>query len=376
MYKIQINIGLEYYWPCMITLHYILPILTSNSNITSVTRPANMNNSSNSSLLQSNIVTVSLASVSTIACIIAMGALLYYKLWHKFIYRLVLYKLLSLTGSSLSTTIAISLLIIKKTREDVNIYSVFEAFRSLSFGSLAIAIMIAVCIPICIYLMALHNYQFTYKADLCLLIPSILPLLLWAIMMVLLYACVNCGQLNIFLTVTEGSVLVTLFLVNIVFTLLTIVPLSCRACGYNMCMKTTATKESHRKALMEVLPLFILTILPVFSYSFVIILAKILNNSNDRVFLFFVLQNVLYGIPGLFSALSVAFHLFKIRNRLKIKRKKAICYGTVNQQRCTYGTAVYTSEGISETCNTEYTPVSENEEDTRFLLQKNINQMQ
>ena len=40
-------------------------------------------------------------------------------------------------------------------------------------------------------------------------------------------------------------------LVNIVFTALTLVPLCCRACGYNLCMKTAATIESHRKALEE-----------------------------------------------------------------------------------------------------------------------------
>ena len=333
-----------------------------------------MNNSSNSSLLQSYVVTVSLAGVSTIACIIALGALLYYKLWRKFIYRLVLYKLLSLTGSSLATIILCFLWIIKETTtQDVNSDSVIKAFVSFSFGSLAIAIMIAVYIPICIYLMALHNYQFTYKADLCLLIPSIIPLILSVMWMVLIYVC-HCVQVTI---VTEEIASVMLFLINVVFTLLTIVPLSCRACGYNMCMKTTATKESHRKALMEVLPLFILTLLPSFCNSFVIILAGSLDNSDDVLFSIFVSRNVLYGIPGLFSALSVALHLFLIRNRLKIKRRKAICYGTVNQQRCTYGTAVYTSEGMSETCNTEYTPVSENEEDTRFLLQKNINnQMQ
>ena len=331
-----------------------------------------MNNSSNSSWLQSDIVTVSLAGVSTIACIIALGALLYYKLWRKFIYRLVLYKLLSLIGSSLSATIGISLLIIKETRQDVNIDSV-KAFTSFSRGGIVFAIMIAVYIPICIYLMALHNYQFTYKADLCLLIPSILPLILWPILIVLIYVCNNCGLVT---NLTEVIAVVIFFLINIVFTLLTIVPLSCRACGYNMCMKTTATKESHRKALMEVLPLFILTILPSFSYSFEIILGNILQNGNDRVFFIFVSQNLLFGIPGLFSALSVAVHIFLIRNRLKFKRKKAICYGTVNQQRCTYGTAVYTSEGMSETCNTEYTPVSENEEDTQFILQNNINQMQ
>ena len=196
-------------------------------------------NTNNSSLLQADIVTVSLAGVSTIACIIALGALLYYKLWRKFIYRLVLYKLLSLTGSSLSATIEISLVIINETRQDVNIDSV-KAFGSFSLGGIVFALMIAVYIPICIYLMALHNYQFTHKADLCLLIPSILPLILWAILIVLFHACINCGQVTI---LTEVIAVVIFFLINIVFTLLTIVPLSCRACGYNMCMKTTATKE-------------------------------------------------------------------------------------------------------------------------------------
>ena len=289
-------------------------------------------NTNNSSLLQADIVTVSLAGVSTIACIIALGALLYYKLWRKFIYRLVLYKLLSLTGSSLSATIEISLLIINETRQDVNNDSVIKAFSSFSLGGIVFALMIAVYIPICIYLMALHNYQFTHKADLCLLISSILPLILWAILIVLFYACINCGQVTI---LTEVIAVVIFFLINIVFTLLTIVPLSCRACGYNMCMKTTATKESHRKALVEVLPLFILTLLPVFSYTCVIILANILDKSIDMLFSIFVTQNVFFGIPGLFTALSVAVHLLLIRNRLKSNRRKAICYGTGNQQRCT-----------------------------------------
>ena len=130
-----------------------------------------------------------------------------------------LYKLLSLTGSSLSTTIGISLLIINETRQDVNNDSVIKAFSTFSLGGIVFALMIAVYIPICIYLMALHNYQFTYKADLCLLILSILPLLMWAILIVLNFACIHCRQMTFFLT--EGSVLVTLFLVNIVFTLLT-----------------------------------------------------------------------------------------------------------------------------------------------------------
>ena len=59
------------------------------------------------------------------------------------------------------------------------------------------------------------------------------------------------------------------FLVNFVFTTLTLVPLCCRACGNNLCMKTAATIESHRKALREILPLFIL-IVPSFLVCLVI----------------------------------------------------------------------------------------------------------
>ena len=322
----------------------------------------------NISLLQSDIVTVSLAGVSTVTCIIAVAALLYYKLWHKFIYRLVLYKLLSLIGSSFATTIGVSLIILS-TRQDVNIDFVIQNFPMFATGCLIVALMIGVCISICIYLMALHNYQFTYKADLCLFIPSIIALMLWAILMILIYACSNCGPA---ITSTEEICSNIFFIVNIVFTLLTVVPLSCRACGHNMCMKTTATKESHRKALIEILPFFILTIIPAFSFCLVFVIINILQNNTGIIFSVFISRNIFYGIPGLFSAVSVAVHLFSVRNRLRTKRRRepAVRYGSINH-RCTYRTGVYTSEGMSETCNTEYTPVSENEEDTRLLLHKN-----
>ena len=327
----------------------------------------------NNSLLQSDIVTVSLAGVSTVTCIIAVAALLYYKLWHKFIYRLVLYKLLPLIGSSLATAIEYSLIILRTT-QDVNIDSVIQTFSMFIIGCLVVALMIGVCISISIYLMALHNYQFTYKADLCLFIPFIIALMLWAILLILMYACSNCGPA---IKLTEEICLIIFFILNIVFTLLAVVPLSCRACGYNMCMKTTATKESHRKALIEILPFFILTILPAFSFCLVYSITNNLQNNTGIIFTVFISRNVIYGIPGLFSAVSVAVHLFSVRNRLRSKRRRepAVRYGSINH-RCTYRTGVYTSEGMSETCNTEYIPVSENEEDTRLLLHKNNNQMQ
>ena len=158
---------------------------------------------------------------------------------------------------------------------------------------------------------------------------------------------------------------------NIVFTALTLVPLCCRACGYNLCVKTAATIESHRKALKEVLPLFILVV----PSSVIIIL--ILTSLRDANFHNFIYNDISVSIPGLLSALSFALHLFFIRNNLsKLRGKKKAWqdninnYGTTNHHR-THRTTAYTTEGISETCNTEYVVVSESEEDSRFLQQKN-----
>ena len=239
------------------------------------------------------------------------------------------------------------------------------------YGSLALAYLLMTCITVCIYLMALHNYQFTYKSDLCLLIPSILYLMV--VIILLLAASIppnsySVRYIEFHHIVTVSSVLLCLPLpVNIVFTALTLVPLCCRACGYNLCMKTAATIESHRKALKEILPFFILIVL-----SFVFVLLYLVW-SFDEVNCFNVVHT-LYSIPALVSALSFAMHLCFIRKNLKKLRSKKNTLGTnnyrsINQHR-THRTTAYTSYGISETCNTEYLPVSENEEDTRFLLRK------
>ena len=61
-----------------------------------------MSNNS-STLIVADAVSIPLAGVSTIACIIALGVLLYYKMWRTLIYRLVLYMFIALIISSLST---------------------------------------------------------------------------------------------------------------------------------------------------------------------------------------------------------------------------------------------------------------------------------
>ena len=158
------------------------------------------------------------------------------------------------------------------------------------------------------------------------------------------------------------SVLLCLpFPVNIVFTALTLVPLCCRACGYNLCMKTAATIESHRKALREILPLYVLTV-----PSFLHVLLNLVSLFDKATY--YNVVHALYSILGLVSALPFALHLCFIRKKLKKLRSKKKT--TVNLRR-THCTTVFTSEGISATCNTECPLLSENEEDTRYLLQRN-----
>ena len=214
--------------------------------------------SNNSSIpIVADAVSIPLAGVSTIACIIALGVLLYYKMWRTFIYRLVLYMFIALIVFSLSTIMLMSSYLLSFNGEmiwyqEINKTGLYTAIVTpiiLMYSSLAIAYLLMTCVTVCIYLMALHNYQFTYKSDLCLLIPSILYLM---IVIILLAAASIPPNLYYYMynefhhIVTALIVLLCLpFPVNIVFTALTLVPLCCRACGYNLCMKTAATIESQ-----------------------------------------------------------------------------------------------------------------------------------
>ena len=336
-----------------------------------------MSSSSNSSELVPDIVTASLAGISTIACIISLGFLLYYKMWRSFIYRLVFYTFISLIILSLSTIAEMSLdlmIVTELESGESNLTDMSYLLTAvvvpivLIYSSLAVSFMLVAYMTICIYLMALHNYQFTYKADICLLVLSIFYLVVVVALFSVSFIVTDITQaLSIMVTVSINILLGVPFLVSIVFILLTLVPLCCRACGYNMCMKTAATVESHRKALKEILPLFIL-IMPSFLCCIWII------SFNHFELVYFVFKILLFGLPGLVSALFFAFHLCFIKKSLrklcgKHQSSRGAGYGSFDHYA--HRTTAYTSEGISETCNTEYVPVSEAEEDSRFLLQKN-----
>ena len=204
--------------------------------------------------------TISLASLSIIACIIALVVLIYFKLYRSFIYRLVFYSFLTLILLSLSitaTTISFETL-----QENGNIITLVISMLFYLFYavSLSITSLLTTIINLCICILALFNHQFTYRADIVLLIFS-LPLVVVSLTILIFIA----------------------FLVNVFLTVLTLVPLCSRACGYNMCVKTVRTKESHRKALKEILPLLILP-LPSYIPSFLAFLILFIINQEFHAY--------------------------------------------------------------------------------------------
>ena len=331
------------------------------------------NNSSSDAVIVADAVSISLAGVSTIACIIALGVLLYYKMWRSFIYRLVIYKFISLIMYSLSSIslFAFYLITIPKAEAGVNLdnetINLGIILIACVNGSISISFSFMTSITVCIYLMALHNYQFTYRSDLCILVPFILYFIIAAVAKTVWII----PQPQFYMNYRISAIVYVLFClpipVNIVFTALTLVPLCCRACGYNLCMKTAATIESHRKALREILPLYSLVV------PFSSIFICLLQVPSVGVIVFY---NIVFGTPGLIYALSFALHLCLTRKNLKKfrgKKKAPQTTGYGSFQRRTYHVESFTSEGISETCNTEHVAVSEDEEDTRYLLRKNNN---
>ena len=133
------------------------------------------NNSTSNSLVADGVA-FTLAGVSTIACIISLGILLYYKMWQRFIYRLVLYITLSLLVLSLSDIFLYSIYItkVKAANLSINFSILTNSSATVTNGGLAIAAMHTACIAFCLYLMAFHNCQFTYKYDLFLIVPTVL----------------------------------------------------------------------------------------------------------------------------------------------------------------------------------------------------------
>ena len=310
-------------------------------------------------------VSISLASLSVIACIISLVVLIYFKLYRSFIYRLVLYSFISLIIQS-SINIVMTNFGSRMTDND-NPQIISQVFLSVSL-LFTYVLLLTTIISLCICVLVLCNHQFTYRADiylLILLIPSF---------------CILCG---IYTAMVEFGGIIGYFifytlpiLVNVFLTVLALVPLCSRACGYNMCVRTIRTKASHRKALKEILPLMILPLPSYVSTLISVLLFLVINIQFKVQIVLSVSRELVTNTLGIFAALSFALHLCfigkaKLRKQRGRKKTPQVDYGTVNQPHTRHTTVHVEGRGMSETCNTEHQYVNESEEDTRYLLKKN-----
>lgn len=57
----------------------------------------------------------------------------------------------------------------------------------------------------------------------------------------------------------------------------------------------------------------------------------------------------------------------KLEKLRGVKKRQGMQYGTMENQLHTHRPTVFTTEGVSETCNTDYPHVSEDEVDRQFF---------
>ena len=121
------------------------------------------------------VVSILLAIVSTIACIIALEVLLYYKMWRMFIYRLVLYMFTSLIIFNLCEIIFLSIeLQLQSTKSKLIGSTDFNSGFNVTLnifcnGSMVICFHACDLYKVCIYLMELSTTTSSHinNNDLC-----------------------------------------------------------------------------------------------------------------------------------------------------------------------------------------------------------------
>ena len=324
-------------------------------------------------------LTFSLQVVFLIIIIITLGVLLFFKMYRKFIYRLLLYAFVALIISSISWTGNL-LTIIKVQGQQVELetftnssISIIILFQYIYAGSILLFFLLLTSMSLYMYILAIHHHQFTsWVADLIFLLVCLILSQLSAISMLTLRLPYQAPVSD----PIEVTCYILIFLATVCFTALTLVPMCFRACGYNnLCMRSVATRESHQQALREILPLFILLSPSVGTLACIIL--ELAWKSAKVLLLEKWLPSIDIFTAGLLLPLSFAVHLCilgktKLKKLRGKKRPLPTTYGTIANQPHTHRPTVFTSEGISETCNTDYPHVSEDEVD-RELLQHTTN---
>ena len=86
----------------------------------------------------------------------------------------------------------------------------------------------------------------------------------------------------------------------------------------------------------------------------------------------YFVDNFIPGALGLVISLLFTIHLYllgkkKLEKLRGVKKRQGVQYGTMENQLHTHRPTVFTAEGLSETCNTDYPHVSEDEVDRQFF---------
>ena len=330
------------------------------------------------------IITSAVAGVSTATCVVLLLSMLYFKMYrHGFTYRLIHYTLFATTALSLCVMIAMLLNIrvsdnqrsagvlngtVLNSDNNVTIFAVVYVYNS----SEITVCLLTTCVSFSIYNLAVQNYQFkSLVPDLnCLLVSLITPHIITLILVSICDGNVSPGwRCRDRTDGYEESVIVifvaVLVAVNGVFMFTTLVVLCCRASKCNTIAMNTATTASNRQALKETIPLLLIPTSSLVYVLYVIIVNYLtpmlsfigLNLTASSSADFFV-GNFLPSTFGLVFSSLFAVHLCFLGSRKlkKLRGVKRIRYGTMGHTH--RPTTVFTSEGLSETCNTDYPHVS------------------
>ena len=342
------------------------------------------------------VSTIPVAGASAVACATVLFAQVYFKMYRHFTYRLVLYTLVmtTLTSIFLIATMAMDIHRHVGSHEqpakehaddalyEIILYAANSIFISMWFSTS--------CISFSIYNMVVHNHLFkSWVSDLnCLLLSLVTPLVMLSLLAV---ACngdkevaraLECARMDNSPFKSPLVFLVTAMLyvaINGVFLVTSIVFMCCRASDCNTITWAAATTASHRQALKETVALLLIpasTLIYIVFESCTFITWHAYSSTPYVAQLSYFVDNFIPGTLGLIISLLFAIHLCllgkeKLKKLRGVKKQQVVQYGTMENRP-----PVFTTEGLSETCNTTYPHVSEDEVDRQFLQLPKANAVQ
>ena len=134
----------------------------------------------NTSCITADTVSFSLSVAFTIVHVIALGVLLFFKMYHKFIYRLLLYAFVALIHVHVTTSISWTTYSLKYKVNKWNLKYLQTAPCTLYFYTFMLAVLtffylLQTSTGLCMYILALHHHQFTsWVADLIFLLVCLI----------------------------------------------------------------------------------------------------------------------------------------------------------------------------------------------------------